>query len=114
MILEFSSFAINVKFSDALFRFLQDMLGVSLIDILKISKNVGANEIYESINQTLQNSDFDIFNYKEFLNLALNYNFDELTINSFLKGQVLDQLKEGLYFEDFLPLDYIGIFNPEN
>ena len=109
MILEFSSFAINVKFSDALFRFLQDMLGVSLIDILKISKNVGANEICESINQTLQNSDFDIFNYKEFLNLALNYNFDELTINSFLKGQVLDQLKEGLYFEDFLPLDYIGI-----
>ena len=109
MILEFSSFAINVKFSDALFRFLQDMLGVSLIDILKISKNVGANEIYESINQTLQNSDFDIFNYKEFLNLALNYNFDELTINSFLKGQILDQLKEGLYFEDFLPLDYIGI-----
>ena len=109
MILEFSSFAINVKFSDALYRFLQDMLGVSLIDILKISKNVGANEIYESVNQTLQNTDFDIFNYKEFLNLALTYNFDELTINTFLKGQILDQLKEGLYFEDFLPLDYIGI-----
>lgn len=109
MILEFSSFAISVKFSDALYRFLQDMIGLDLKDIVKISKDVGAYEIYESINQTLQNSDFEIYNYKEFLNLALNYNFDELTINRFLKGQVLDGLKEGLYFENLLPDDYIGI-----
>jgi heat-inducible transcriptional repressor len=109
MILEFSSFAISVKFSDALYRFLQDMIGLALKDILRISKDVGAYEVYESINQTLQNSDFEIYNYKEFLNLALNYNFDELTINRFLKGQILDGLKEGLYFENLLPDDYIGI-----
>ncbi len=109
MILEFSSFAISVKFSDALYRFLQDMIGLALKDILRISKDVGAYEVYESINQTLQNSDFEIYNYKEFLNLALNYNFDEITINRFLKGQILDGLEEGLYFEDLLPDDYIGI-----
>ena len=111
MILEFSSFAISVKYSDALYRFLNDMIDVSLKDITKISKDVGAYEVYESINQTLQNSDFQIFNYKEFLNLALNYDFDEYTINSFLKGQILDELKEGLYFEKLLPSNYIGICN---
>ena len=111
MILEFSSFAISVKYSDALYRFLNDMIGLDLKDITKVSKDVGAYEVYESINQTLQNSDFQIFNYKEFLNLALNYDFDEYTINSFLKGQVLDELKEGLYFDKLLPANYIGICN---
>lgn len=111
MILEFSSFAISVRYSDALYRFLNDMIDVSLKDITKISRDVGAYEVYESINQTLQNSDFQIFNYKEFLNLALNYDFDEYTINSFLKGQILDELKEGLYFEKLLPSNYIGICN---
>ena len=111
MILEFSSFAISVKYSDALYRFLNDMIGLDLKDITRISKDVGAYEVYESINQTLQNSDFQVFNYKEFLNLALNYDFDEYTINSFLKGQILDELKEGLYFDKFLPSNYIGICN---
>ena len=63
MILEFSSFAISVKYSDALYRFLNDMIGLDLKDITRISKDVGAYEVYESINQTLQNSDFQIFNY---------------------------------------------------
>ena len=111
MILEFSSFAISVKYSDALYRFLNDMIGLDLKDITKVSKDVGAYEVYESINQTLQNSDFQIFNYKEFLNLALNYDFDEYTINSFLKGQILDELTEGLYFDKLLPSNYIGICN---
>lgn len=108
MILEFSSFAISVRYSDALYRFLKDMINLNLKDIKKISKDVGAYEVYESITQAL-GSDFQIFNYKEFLNLALSYNFDEYTINSFLKGQVLDELKEGLYFEKLLPSNYIGI-----
>lgn len=109
IILEFSSFAVNIKFSSALYRFLNDLKQTSLEDILKISKDVGAYELYSAINQTLQNSDFDIFNYKEFLNLALNYDFDEFTINRFLKGNIMDELKEGLYFDGFLPENYIGI-----
>jgi len=109
MMLEFDSFAINVKFSDALFRFLTDMIGISMKDILKISKDVGAIEVYDAIMQTIQNSDFEIFNYKEFLNLALTYNFDEMTINTYLKGEILDKVEEGLYFEELLPNEYVGI-----
>ena len=109
MILEFTSFAINVKYSNALYRFLNDMIGLSLKDILKISKDVGAVEVYNSIIQRLQNLDFEIFNYKEFLNLALSYNFDEMTIDSFLKAEVINTLEEGLYFEQLLPIGYIGI-----
>ena len=109
IILEFSSFAVSIKYSSALYKFLSDFVQSSLEDILKISKDVGAYELYSSINQSLQNSNFDIFNYKEFLSLALNYDFDEFTINRFLKGFIMDELKEGLYFDGFLPQNYIGI-----
>lgn len=109
MILEFSSFTVTVKFSDALYRFLSDMISLSLKDILKISKDVGAYEVYNAIIYTLQNSNFEVFNYKEFLNLALSYNFDEITIDSFLKGEILNKVEEGLYFENLLPQDYMGI-----
>jgi heat-inducible transcriptional repressor len=111
MILEFSSFAISVKYSDVLYRFLVDLMDLHLKDILKISKDVGAFEVYNAINQSLQTSDFEIFNYKEFFKIALNYNFDEYTINRFLKGHILDDLKEGLYFERLLPENYVGICN---
>ncbi len=88
---------------------MSDFLQNSLKDILKISKDVGAYELYSAINQSLQSSSFDIFNYKEFLSLALNFDFDEFTIDRFLKGSILDELKEGLYFDGFLPQNYIGI-----
>ena len=42
------------------------MIGLDLKDITRISKDVGAYEVYESINQTLQNSDFQILIIKSF------------------------------------------------
>lgn len=107
--MEFTSFAVSIKYNSALYKFLSDFLQSSLKDILKVSKDVGAYELYSAINQSLQSSNFDIFNYKEFLSLALNFDFDEFTIDRFLKGSILDELKEGLYFDGFLPQNYIGI-----
>lgn len=109
MILEFTSFAVTIKFSDALFRFLSDMISLELIHIVNISKQVGAMEIYEKVSQHLQNKNFHIFNTKEFFALALKYNFDEKSINSFLKGRILDSIEEGLYFDTIVPDGYIGI-----
>ncbi len=109
MILEFTTFAITVKFTDALYRFLSDMIGLELEHIVKISKQVGAFEIYEQVSQYLQNQDFHIYNTKEFFSLALRFNFDETIINSFLKGLILDSLEEGLYFDNIVPEGYIAI-----
>ena len=109
MILEFDSFSITIKYSSALFRFLQDMIGLDLNHIVKISKQVGAYELYEQINEYLQNSSFNILNSKEFLKLALDFDLDEIMINSFLKGEVVDKCDEAIYFENLLPVGYIGI-----
>jgi heat-inducible transcriptional repressor len=109
MILEFSSFAITVKYTDALYRFLKDMIGLELIHIVNISKQVGAFEIYEKVSQHLQNKNFHIYNTKEFFSLALRFNFDEKSINSFLKGRILDSCDEGLYFDEIVPNGYIAV-----
>lgn len=109
MILEFSSFAITIKYSDALYRFLSDMISLELVHIVNIAKQVGAIEIYEQVSQYLQNKNFHIYNTKEFFSLALKYNYDEKSINSFLKGFVLDSVEEGLYFDGIVPDGYIGI-----
>ncbi|MCP4970861.1 MAG: heat-shock protein [Arcobacter sp.] len=111
MILEFTTFAITIKFTDALYRFLKDMIGLELIHIVNISKQVGAFEVHEQVSQHLQNKDFHIYNTKEFFALALRYDFDEKSINSFLKGQVLDSIDEGLYFDNIVPEGYIAICN---
>lgn len=109
LILEFLDMAVTIKYSDALYRFLKDFINFSIKDILKISKDVGAFELYNSINNKISNKDFEIFNSKEFLALALNYDLDEITINSFLKGDFLDKLDEGIYFDGFLPQNYMAI-----
>lgn len=109
MILEFDSFSITIKYSSALHRFLQDMIGLDINHIVKISKQVGAYELYEQISSYLQNSSFNIENSKEFLKLALSFDLDEYRINSFLKGEIMDKCEENIYFEDLLPVGYIGI-----
>ena len=109
MILEFTTFAVTVKFTDALFRFLSDLISLELSHIMNIAKQVGAYDIYESVNQYVQNKNFHIFNTKEFFALALKYNYDEKAINQFLTGKIFNMLQEGIYFEDIIPQGYIAI-----
>lgn len=109
MILEFTTFNVTVKYSDALYRFLSDMISLELKHIVNISKQVGALEIYDSVNQFLKNRDFRIFNTKDFFSIALRFNLDEKTIKDFLTGTILDNIEEGLYFDSIVPEGYIGI-----
>lgn len=108
MILEFSTFAVTVKFTDALYRFLNDMIGLELLHIVNIAKQVGAYDIYEAVNQHVQNQNFHIFNTKEFFALALKYNYGEKSINQFLTGEIFGSLHEGLYFDDIVPQGYMA------
>ena len=109
IILEFSTFAVTIKYSNTLYRFISDLIDLELSHIVSITKQVGAYEVYEQVNQYLQNKDFHIYNTKEFFTLALRYNFDEERINKFLKGNILDSCDEGLYFETIVPQGYIAI-----
>jgi len=123
MILEFSSqceefspfeetpkdFTITVKYSSALYRFLQGMIDMDLNDILDICKQVGARQLYDELSRYIAKSEFTILNIKEFLKFSVMYDLEEETINNFIQGGVMETLDEGVYFENMLPTGYIGI-----
>ncbi len=109
MILEFENFSITIKFNPALYRFLDEMIGLEPSAIMKISKDVGATQLYEELANTLSNSAYEIINTKQFLRLAVDYDLDETIINSFLNGQILENISDGIYFEQLLPSGFIGI-----
>jgi heat-inducible transcriptional repressor len=103
------SFAITIKYTPALYRFLNDMIGIELDDILSIGKQVGATQLYDELNRYIQKSEFEIINTKTFLKFAVHYDLDEDVINSFMTGGVMQGLKEGVYFENLLPSGFIGV-----
>jgi heat-inducible transcriptional repressor len=109
MILEFNDFAITVKFSTALFKFLQDMRSLDLESIMDVSKQVGAFELYNELSNKISNSSYEIINMKNFLRMAVEYNMSENDIQDFLRGQILEKLQSGIYFENLLPSGYMGI-----
>ena len=115
LLLEFSTFSMTIKYNSALDKFLNDMCDLEATNILEIAQQVGATELFIELNKYLFNRDFEIINIKEFLKLCVNYNLDEIDINKFLNGNIMDRLNSNIYFHgsdglnQILPHGYIGI-----
>lgn len=109
MILEFGDFSISIKYNSALHKFLNDMIGLELDHIINISKQVGAFELYKELSNKISNNSFEILNIKNYLKIAVEYNLSEDNINEFLKGNVLEHINQGIYYEELVPAGYIGI-----
>jgi heat-inducible transcriptional repressor len=107
LLLEFSSFSIAIKHNNALSKFLNDMVGLDASAILEVAKQVGANELYLELDAYLYEKDFEIINIKEFLKLCVNFDLNEISINRFLHGNVMEKLSNGLYFNGSIHLGEI-------
>jgi len=109
-----NEFVITIRYSSALYRFLNEMINMNLRYILNIARQVGATQLYDELNKYIQKSEFDIVNVKNFLSFLVNHDLPEESIQYFLQGDVLEQLDDGIYFEDMLPSGYIGICHSTN
>ncbi|MCD4758164.1 MAG: heat-shock protein [Arcobacteraceae bacterium] len=115
LLLEFSSFSITIKYNNPLHKFLNDMCGLEALNILEVSKQVGATDLYTELNKYLFNKDFEVINIKEFLRLCVDYDLEEIYINRFLTGNVMNRLENGIYYHgevglnQILPENYMGI-----
>jgi heat-inducible transcriptional repressor len=109
MILEFNSFYVTVNYSDPLYRFLNDMVGVNVEDMLSVTKQVGATALYEELKRYVEKHDFGIINLKTFMRFSVHYDVDEDLINAFMNGSIMYGLKEEVYFENLLPSGFMGI-----
>ncbi|MEA3314607.1 MAG: heat-shock protein [Campylobacterota bacterium] len=115
LLLEFTSFSITIKYDERLIRFLSDMIGLEASKLIEISSHVGAKELCLELSKYLFNRDFEIINIKEFLKLCVDYNLEERKINNFLTGNIMDNLKQDIYFHGdeglskIIPHGYLGI-----
>jgi len=115
LLLEFSSFSITIKYNSALHKFLTDMCGLDASNILDVAKQVGAKDLYIELDKYLYNKDYEIINIKEFLKLCVDYDLEEIYINQFLHGNVMERIENGIYFRDerglnrIIPHTYMGI-----
>ncbi len=115
LLLEFSSFSITIKYNSALYKFLSDMCGLEANAILDVAKQVGASDLFIELDKYLFDKDFEIINIKEFLKLCVDYDLDEVHINKFLHGNVMENLENGIYFRgeiglnQILPYSYMGV-----
>lgn len=115
LLLEFSSFSITINYNSALSKFLHDMRGLDAFSILDVARQVGANDLYTELDKYIFDKGFEIINVKSFLRLCVDYDLDEISINRFLHGNVMDKLETGIYYNgsrnigDMLPHNYMGI-----
>jgi heat-inducible transcriptional repressor len=109
MILQFDTFTITVKYNAPLYRFLEDMIELEPIAIMRISKEVGATQLYDELVKVISSTAKNIINIKQFLKMAIDTNLDDTIINKFLNGEILNDISEGIYFEELLPSGFIGI-----
>ncbi len=104
-----NSYAVTIEFNGAFYNFLTDMIGQTFDDIVDMSQQVGARHLHTQLSGYIQNNIFDIINIKNFLQLVYEYDLEERDINSFLQGDVMMKLKQGVYLEGLLPQGQIGI-----
>jgi len=108
------SYAVTIKYNEAFYKFLNDMVGRTFDDILDISLQVGARHLYTQLSGYMQNNTFKIVNTKNFLNLAVQNDLEEKEINLFLQGDVMPRLDSGVYVENLLPQGQIAICHNTN
>jgi len=109
-----SSYAITIKYNDAFYKFLNEMIGRTFDEILDISLQVGASHLYTQLSGHMRNNVFKILNTKNFLNIAIQNDLDEKEINLFLQGDVMPRLQSGIYVDSLVPNGQIGICHNTN
>ena len=108
LILDFENEKVCIRQNQALARFLQDLLGLDVLNIIKFSSSVGAFELSQKLKKEFVNGGFEMLNSKPMIEMLSNYDFEENFISKFLNGEILDNLEQKLYFENLLPVGFLG------
>ncbi len=108
------SYAVTIKYNEAFYKFLNDVVGRTFDEILDISLQVGASHLYTQLSDHMQNNTFSIINTKQYLNLAVQNGLNEREINLFLQGDIMPRIDDGVYVENLVPQGKIAICHKTN
>lgn len=108
LILVFDEGEIILKHSDLVKRFLENLIGSDIRDLKNISSQVGLYELREKIEQFFSSSYIVKEGESEVYSIAKDLN-DERLVEVILNSELSFSLKEGIYFDRFVPNGYMAI-----
>ncbi|MCI6217990.1 MAG: HrcA family transcriptional regulator [Helicobacter sp.] len=107
LVLLFEQSQAVMNYNASLERFLQELASLDLVDIKKIAYEVRALELLNSL-ENAQRSNVSYFCLNA-LNEMLDQSQNEEVFLDIINGFVFHKLHNGIYFDEILPKDYLGI-----
>lgn len=104
LILRFGDEEVLARYVPQLFRFLNELIGMSLGDIQSIAHQVHAKELLQSLASINQNA---IFYGAKFLAPLMEEKRGEKLFFEIIEGRIFERLSNGIYFEEVLPKGYV-------
>lgn len=104
-----NSYSITIKYNEIFFNFLNTMIGRSFDNILDVSIQVGATKLYVELIDFVRKNKLEVINPKIFLKSAIENKMSDEVINLFIQGDFINNIKEGIYFDDILKENQIAI-----
>lgn len=98
-----------VGYSKLMERFCQELVGMEIEDILKLTLNVKALELSNKLEELLKSAPIEQEGTLELISQAAESGINEEIIIDAIKGSLIDRIAEGLYFEHIVPRGYLGI-----
>lgn len=102
LILSFDENEVVLKYSDQVKRFLSNLIGCEMRELKNISAQVGLYELYNKLDQILNLSPLVKAGESELYEIAKDRK-DRSFVTSFLNSEFSFNLKEGVYFDGFVP-----------
>jgi heat-inducible transcriptional repressor len=108
LILVFDRCEIALKYSDLVKRFLENLIGSDIRDLKNIASQVGLYELREKIEQIFSSSYLIKEGENEVYSIAKDLD-DSNLVEIILNSELPYNLKEGIYFDRFIPNGYMAI-----
>jgi len=108
LILTFDKKEIVLKYSDPVNRFLSNLIGVEMRELKSISAQVGLYELYDKLDQILSHEPLISVGEAQLYEIAKEHS-DGRFIEQLLNYEFSFGLKEGIYFDGFVPYGCLAI-----
>jgi len=102
LVLVFEQNEVILKYSDQVKRFLSNLIGCDMRELKNISAQVGLYELYDKLHQIFAHSHLLRAGENEVYTIAKERE-DNSFVNSLLSAQFSFSIKEGVYFDGFVP-----------
>lgn len=96
-----------LAYNASLERFLHELKNLDVADIVKIAYQVRAKELLDALHSA-QESEVKRFCVSAIYEMLASTSNEEVFLD-IINGYCFDKLQNGIYFEDFLPKNYLGI-----